>query len=56
MSCENVPRLRVNLSELNLMQRDNLTLRVEDEESGAGGALVNGAHEGDVGRRHFCDD
>lgn len=44
-----LPRLRVDLLELELVSRDNFTALVKDQEARAGGALVNGSHEGDVG-------
>lgn len=53
---ENIPRVGVDLLELELVLRDNLTLGVEDDEARAGGALVDGSNEGDLGYcswRHF---
>ena len=51
-----IPRVGVDLLELELVLRDNLTLGVEDDEARAGGALVDGSNEGDLGYcswRHF---
>lgn len=42
--------MRVDLLKLDLVLRDNFTLGVEDDEARAGGALINGSHEGDLGR------
>lgn len=44
------PGVGVDLLKLNLVHRNNLTAVVEDDEAGAGGALVNGANKGWVHR------
>jgi hypothetical protein len=46
----NLPWLRIDLLELQLMGHDDLSLGVENEEPGAGGSLVNGTNKG-VGMR-----
>lgn len=50
------PRVRVDLLELKLMCDDDLSAGVENQKPRAGGALVNGANEGEsrgpVCRRH----
>lgn len=51
-SNSSLPRARIDLLELKLMQRYNFAILVEDEESSAGGALINGTNKGcgSVGR------
>lgn len=40
-----LPRMRVDLTELDLVGGYGLAIAVKDQEAGAGGALVDGAHE-----------
>lgn len=48
-----LPGVGIHLLEFKLMQRNDFTVLVEDEESSAGGALVNGTDEGGgATRRH----
>lgn len=48
----NLPWLGVDLFKLNLVNGDNLAITVEDDEAGAGCALVNGTDKS--GRNHLC--
>jgi hypothetical protein len=54
VSVWNLPRAGIDLLELKLVLRYDLTSIVEDEEAAAGGALVNGTNESCGGGRHFC--
>ncbi len=48
-----IPRLGIVLLELNLVQGNDFTGRVEDEKAGAGGSLVDGTDKGlGAGGRH----
>ena len=47
------PGLWIDLLELELVGGNRLALFIEDQEPGAGGALVNGAHEGLLYAAHF---
>lgn len=53
----NLPRLRVDLLKLNLVEGNNLAIRVENKEAGASGALVNGTNKSGIPRcSHVVDE
>lgn len=53
-SGKDIPRLRIVLFKLNLMNGNNLALGVEDEEAGAGSPLVNGTDKSPSASRGHC--
>jgi hypothetical protein len=53
VSSEDLPGLRIDLFELELMGCNRLSCFIEDQEPGAGGSLVNGTNEGFLYAAHF---
>lgn len=55
-----LPRMGIDLLELELMRRHNLATFFEDEEARARCALINGSNEGAIGlsieERHCADE